>query len=151
MALECGPGSVQNLEIWREGMRIVRCAYSLSSAWPRRELAGLTAQLRRAAVSIPSNLAEGVGRGTPRESARFAQIALGSAYELDTLLQLSAELGFSSPDQIRGLREDLSSVAKRISKFIAYQAKRTNRSLTSTGHRPQATGHESRVTSYKLE
>jgi four helix bundle protein len=126
MKRDCGPDSVQNLQIWREGMQIVKCAYSLSGAWPRRELHGLTAQLRRAAVSIPSDLAEGVGRGTPRESARFAQIALGSAYELDTLLQLSAELGLSTPDQISGLREHLSSVVKRISRFVAYQAKRTS-------------------------
>jgi four helix bundle protein len=72
-------------------------------------------------VSIPSNLAEGVGRGSPREASRFAQIALGSLYELDTLLQVSLDLGLSGAEAVSTLRQRLWSLAKRISSFIAYQ------------------------------
>jgi four helix bundle protein len=81
-------------------MAIVRDGYALTSHWPRAELFGLTGQIRRAAVSIPCNLAEGQGRGTSAEVARFAQIALGSLYELDTLLQIGAELNFADPEHI---------------------------------------------------
>lgn len=93
-----GPSSVTNLRIWHEGMSIVKDSYSLSRAWPKSELFGLTSQVRRAAVSIPCNLAEGRGRGTGAEMARFAHIALGSLYELDS--------------------DRLSSLSRQISKYI---------------------------------
>ena len=128
METECGPGSVHNLEIWQEGIQVVREAYVISAAWPDQERFGLTAQVRRAAVSIPSNLAEGVGRGSPRETSRFAQIALGSLYELDTLLQVSLDLGFSGTEAVSTLRQRLRSLAKRISSFITYQHHRERES-----------------------
>ena len=120
-----GPDSVRNLDIWHEAVEIVKAVYVLTQSWPKEELYGLTNQAQRAAVSIPANLAEGVGRGTPREIARFAQIALGSLYELDTLLHLSAELGYSPQDMITGVREQLTILAKRISAFIGYQEGRS--------------------------
>ena len=119
--LEC----VEKLEIWQEAMERVKTVYALTKIWPRDELYGLTSQARRAAVSIPANLAEGLGRGTPREIARFAQIALGSLYELDTLLHLSAELEYSPQDVIAELRADLTSLAKRTSAFVLYQGTRS--------------------------
>src|SRR6266567_7086505 len=85
-----GPETVTTLRIWQEGMAVVRECYTLTASWPKGELFGLTAQVRRAAISIPANLAEGKGRGTSAEVARFSQIALGSVYELDTLLQIAA-------------------------------------------------------------
>lgn len=77
-------------------------------------LVGLTSQARRAAVSIPSNLAEGRGRGSNAEIARFGQIALGSLDELDTLLQIAAELKFSHATAITEIREQLDSLSKQI-------------------------------------
>ena len=68
---------------------------------------------------------KGLGRGTPREIARFAQIALGSLYELDTLLYLASDLGYSPQDAIIELREGLTSLAKRTSAFILYQENRS--------------------------
>jgi len=85
---------------------------------------GLTAQVRRAAVSIPANLAEGVGRGGSGEMARFAQIALGSLYELDTLLHLAVELKYASQEQVMHVRDRLTMMAKRTSSFIRYQEDR---------------------------
>ena len=108
--MEGGRDSVRNLEIWHEAVEVVKAVYRLTRSWPKEELYGLPRgicgyapiprgrrnQARRAAVSVPANLAEGLGRGTPKETARFAQISLGSLYELDTLVYLSAELGYSS-------------------------------------------------------
>jgi four helix bundle protein len=95
------PESVEKLEIWQEAVEIVRILYELTKSWPREEMYGLTSQIRRAAVSIPANIAEGVGRRTAGEMSRFAQIALGSIYELDTLLYLGAELKYASQTEVR--------------------------------------------------
>ncbi|MBC7099760.1 four helix bundle protein [Candidatus Bipolaricaulota bacterium] len=119
-----GPEAVRNLQIWQEGMAIVREVYRLTQSWPKEESYGLTAQARRAAVSIPANLAEGLGRGTPGEISRFAQTALGSAYELDTLLQIATELGYVKQSETQLLRESLCQLIKRISAFIRYQEER---------------------------
>lgn len=113
-----GPSSVSNLRIWNEGMVMVKDCYALTADWPKAELFGLTAQIRRAAVSIPCNLAEGRGRGSRAEMARFGQIALGSLYELDTLLQIAGELNFADSEQICRLRERLSLLSRQISSFI---------------------------------
>jgi four helix bundle protein len=102
----------------------VREIYRLTRNWPREEIYGLTSQARRAAVSIPANLAEGLGRGTPGEISRFAQNALGSAYELDTLLQIATELGYLTQADSNSLRESLGQLIKRISAFIRYQEAR---------------------------
>ncbi len=118
------PESVERLEIWQLGVEIVRKTYALSRQWPREELYGLTNQARRAAVSIPANLAEGTGRGTAREASRYAQIALGSTYELDTLVFLAMELGYSSPEQTQPFRDALTTLAKRIASFVRYQESR---------------------------
>ena len=119
--METGPSSVRNLDIWHEAVEVVKALYMLTRSWPKEELYGLISQARRAAVSVPANLAEGLGRGTPKETARFAQIALGSLYELDTLLYLSAELEYSPQDTVAELREQLTILAKRTSAFISYQ------------------------------
>jgi len=118
-----GPASVRNLRIWHEGLAVVKECYALTTRWPKGELFGLTAQVRRAAVSIPCNLAEGRGRGTNAEMARFGQIALGSVYELDTLLQIAEDLKFSDSGTINALRTRLSALSKQISTYI--QRRRT--------------------------
>ena len=115
------PDSVENLQIWKESVAFVEVIYTATKAWPKEEMYGLTSQIRRAAVSIPANLAEGVGRGTRRETARFAQIALGSLYETDTLCVIAARLGYIDQDTLRRLRETVSGLCRRISSFILYQ------------------------------
>jgi four helix bundle protein len=115
------PESVEKLEIWQEAVEIVRIVYELTKKWPREEMYGLTGQIRRAAVSIPANLAEGVGRGGAGEVGRFAQIALGSLYELDTLLYLGSELKYTPQTEVLPVRDRLTMLAKRISSFIRYQ------------------------------
>jgi four helix bundle protein len=124
-SVELGPASVHNLEIWQQGIKLVKETYDLTRGWPKDEVYGLTAQVRRAAVSVPANLAEGVGRGSSAEIARFSQIAVGSLYELDTLFQVAAELGIHNQQSITALRQRITDLTRRIATFIRYQ--RTNR------------------------
>lgn len=118
-----GPSSVQKLEIWQEGMSLVEHVYRLTELWPKAEVYGLTSQARRAAVSIPANIAEGVGRGSKAEAARFGRIALASAYELHTLLELSVRLGYTAAESRNELFVALDCLTRRISSFIQYQEK----------------------------
>jgi len=115
------PESVENLRIWQEGMQLAKDIYRVSNSWPKEEVYGLTGQVRRAAVSIPANLAEGVGRGTAAELSRYSRIALGSAYELATLLRLARDFGYIDRAVFEKLNSHVSSLTKQISAFISYQ------------------------------
>lgn len=116
--------SVSNLEVWKEAVALAKETYELTFRWPKEELYGLTSQVRRASVSVPANIAEGVGRRTAPETARFAQIGVGSVYELDTLLHIAAELGYTSNEVIARLRQRYQALARRLSRFIQYQHER---------------------------
>ncbi len=109
---------MRSLRVWQLGICLVKDIYALTDDWPKREIFGLTSQVRRAAVSIPANIAEGKGRGSNAELVRFSRIALGSAYEVDTLLEIAAELGFPGGPQIHDLRERLSSLVRQLSTYI---------------------------------
>lgn len=78
--------SYQNLEAWKKGMEIVKEAYLISKSFPPEEIYALTSQVKRAAVSVPSNVAEGLGRNYKKDTIQFLHIARGSLYELETLL-----------------------------------------------------------------
>ena len=84
----------ESLEAWKEAMRLVRIIYDLTNAFPREEIFGLIAQMRRAAVSVPSNLAEGAARSSRKEFSQFLSVAKGSLSELETQLLISADLGY---------------------------------------------------------
>ncbi len=91
--------SFRDLLVWQRAMELVVASYQLSKEFPDTERFGLTNQLRRSAVSVPSNIAEGHGRGTPRAFLNFLWIANGSLAELETQILLSVRLGFvSSPN-----------------------------------------------------
>jgi four helix bundle protein len=84
--------------VWQKGMSLAKEVYKISKAMPSEEKFGLCTQITRAAISIPSNLAEGCGRGSDKEFRRFVEIALGSAYELETQLLLIQELELSKKE-----------------------------------------------------
>jgi four helix bundle protein len=86
----------RDLAAWREAMTLVESVYRQTAGFPRGEMFGLAAQMRRAAVSIPSNIAEGAGRNSSRELLQFLGITCGSLAELDTQLQLAVRLGYVS-------------------------------------------------------
>jgi four helix bundle protein len=84
--------SHRDLDVWKEAMALVKEVYKLTASLPRSELYGLSAQLRRAAVSVPSNIAEGAARESRKEFAQFLYIALGSLSEVETQLLLAKDL-----------------------------------------------------------
>jgi four helix bundle protein len=84
----------KTLDVWQQGMKLVEHTYRATSSFPKAELYGLTSQLRRAAVSIPSNVAEGSCRRNNRVYANHVAIALGSHGELETYIELASRLGF---------------------------------------------------------
>ncbi|MCK5879709.1 MAG: four helix bundle protein [Holophagae bacterium] len=104
----------KDLDVWKEAIQFVKRVYEATSSFPRSELYGITNQLRRSAVSVPSNIAEGAARGTTKEFIRFLYISLGSLSELETQLIVSKELGyefdFDMLEEIEGIRKKLLSM-----------------------------------------
>jgi four helix bundle protein len=86
----------KDLRVWRTAMRLTQEIYALTSTFPKEELFGLSSQMRRAAVSVPSNIAEGSARNSTKELIHFLSIATGSLSELDTQLELTKLLGYSA-------------------------------------------------------
>ncbi|MDR6217020.1 four helix bundle protein [Deinococcus soli (ex Cha et al. 2016)] len=122
-----GPGRIQTLEVWQDGLKLAEDVYRCTARWPADERYGLISQARRAAASIPTNLSEGVGRGSPAEIARFGRIALGSAYELHTLLHLAHRLHDAGPAPDDAIFTTLDSLTRRIASYVAYQDARHQR------------------------
>ncbi len=105
---ESGQRPHEKLEVWRDAMDFVEAAYRFSSSFPPDERFGLTLQLRRAAVSIPSNIAEGAARRTRRDYLRFLTIARASLSEADTQIKIALRLGFATePPEMRELIDRL--------------------------------------------
>ena len=102
--------SFKDLKIWQLGMDIVADIYEMTKKFPREELYGLTSQVRRAAVSIPANIAEGFRRYHPKEHKQFLSIAMGSAAELETELLLTERLKFISENDLKTLSSKLESL-----------------------------------------
>ena len=94
-----------DLKAWQNAMHLVRRVYAATSTFPQREQFGLTAQLRRAAVSVPSNIAEGAARESAKEFAQFLVIARGSLSEIETQLMIAADLGYLSSESYDGLAD----------------------------------------------
>ncbi len=92
--------SYKDLLIWQKGIKIVALIYQLVESFPNEELYALTNQLKRAAVSIPSNIAEGFGRNTGKSFNHFLDIARGSLYELETQLIIAKELGYIKNEKL---------------------------------------------------
>ncbi len=96
----------ENLQIWQRGHRVVLATYKKSQKFPKEELFGITSQLRRAVVSIVTNIVEGHARFTQKEKARFLDISLGSLEETHYLMRLSQDLGYAQfSDEMNELRE----------------------------------------------
>ena len=90
--------SHRDLDVWKGSIRMVSEVYMLTKRFPADELYGLTSQLRRAAVSVPSNIAEGAARGSSKEFTRFLSISLGSLAEMETQLLIATNLKYLQPD-----------------------------------------------------
>ncbi|MCC4605062.1 four helix bundle protein [Xanthomonas campestris] len=104
----------RELEVWQLSMALAKAVYQLVADFPKEERYGLSSQLQRAAVSIPSNIAEGNARATTRDYARFVSQACGSAAELQTQLMLAGDLGLGDQEQIKNTLE----VCERVNKML---------------------------------
>ena len=110
--------SHKNLIVWQKSISLVKLVYPAMRLFPNDEQFGLISQIKRSAVSIPSNIAEGFGRGSKRECKRFIHIALGSATELDTQLIISNELGFLNEKDYAEVYSLLSEVKRMLKALI---------------------------------
>ena len=108
---------LQDLQIWKRSMNLVKEIYIITQNLPAEEKFGLISQIRRCAVSIPSNIAEGAGRNNVKEFIQFLGIASGSAYELETELILLFELNFKQEIEITPLTNELAEIQKMIYSF----------------------------------
>ena len=110
--------SFRDLHVWRLGKDLVIEVYEATKRFPREEVYGLAAQMRRAAVSIPSNVAEGFNRHHNREYRQFLYVALGSCAELETQTEVSRELGYLDHPKHRRLLEKLDHEGKMLQNLI---------------------------------
>lgn len=104
----------RDLLVWQKSMALAKRVYLLTGSFPTEEKFGLISQMRRAAVSVPSNIAEGQARKSTAEFVQFICVAEGSLSELDTQLQLSVDLGFSKPSQVAEAFEGLAEIKRML-------------------------------------
>ena len=108
------------LDVWKESVRLAREIYRASAAFLDAGRFGLTSQIRRCAISVPSNIAEGAGRGTRKEYAHYLRIARGSLMEMDTQLWIARDLGFI--EETSELHASIQRVAAMLSALITSKA-----------------------------
>ena len=127
--------SHRDLEVWQTAIKLACETYRVTEGFPKREMYGLSSQMRRAAASIGSNIAEGHGRDTTLDFLRFLTISAGSLRELDTYVVLSVKLGYVSPSQAHALGELAESTGRMLTALRAAlrrrHATRTRRPLQS--------------------
>lgn len=111
--------SYKDLIVWQKSFALAKLVYKLTGNFPQTEVYGLTSQLRRAAVSIPSNIAEGFSRGSIKERLQFFQISFGSASEVETQLLLAKELGFGQASDYESIELLIIEVKKMLNTMLA--------------------------------
>jgi four helix bundle protein len=109
----------RDLKVWTKAHELALAVYRATLSFPKEEMYGLTSQIRRASVSVPTNIAEGCGRGSDADLARFLQIAMGSASEVEYLLLLSRDLKFMDEVVYGSLNLSVVEVKKMIASFIS--------------------------------
>ena len=108
----------RTLHVWKKAHELTLHVYKITNTFPKEELFGLTSQVRRSSSSIPTNIAEGCGRGSDAESRRFLQIAFGSLSELDYQLILAGDLGFVGPERQAELAASLLEIRRMLATLI---------------------------------
>jgi len=110
--------SYKNLSAWKKAMLLVKEVYVVTKMFPKEELYALTSQTKRAVISIPANIAEGVGRNYKKDTIQFLYISRGSLYEVETLLNVALVLDFISEDVFNGLAAQIDEVLKILNGLI---------------------------------
>lgn len=111
--------SYQDLEVWQKSMALVTRIYKLTSTFPKDELYGLSSQLRRAAISVPSNIAEGNSRRTTKDFMLFLDIAYASVAEVETQIYIARNLGYTTEKQISSILDGYSEIGKMLNGLFA--------------------------------
>ena len=112
--------SYRDLKVWQNAMDLALDVYSTTGKFPNDERFGLVQQMRRAAVSIPSNIAEGYGRRTARQRYSFLENSLGSVFELETQTELSSRLGFLNEVDFEKLAETIRGIGRGLAALMRY-------------------------------
>ena len=102
----------KDLEAWQQAMELADLVYRTSRGFPKEELFSLTSQVRRAAISIPSNIAEGSGRKSDHEFVHFLSIANGSLRELETQMLIASRIGYLVPTQLEALQQQMDTIGR---------------------------------------
>lgn len=108
----------RNFDFWTDSKDLTREIYGLLQSYPAEERFALCDQIRRAVVSIPSNIAEGAGRGSDLDFCHFMDIALGSCYEVETQMEISCDLNYITKEQKNNIVNKLHSIERRLTAFI---------------------------------
>lgn len=111
--------SYRELTVWQKGVDLVTIVYDLTRDFPKEEVFGLTSQIRRAAVSIPANIAEGRLRGSRKDFAQFLRIAYASGAELETELLISENLSFGNKSTLTKASDKLSEIMRMLNVMIS--------------------------------
>lgn len=109
----------RNYDIWKNGMDLADRVYSLTDSFPKFETYGLCDQLRRAAVSIPSNVAEGSSRTSEAEFTHFLEYSIGSCFEVETQMEIAKRRGYITDKHFYGLLDQLQLEERQINQFIS--------------------------------
>ncbi len=117
----------RELIVWQEAIKIAKAVYQLTGKFPKQETYALADQIRRAAVSVPSNIAEGQARKSPGDFRRFLHIALGSLAEVDTQLVLAQEFEYLSKEDVDPMDEQIQGLRKKLYALINSLPPTTNR------------------------
>lgn len=110
----------RDLDVWRLSLELCLKIYKLTDAFPDGEKFGLTSQIRRCAISVMSNIAEGQGRSTPKDFAQFVRISIGSLQELESQLILSSELKYMTKTELRSTLSDSEAIKSKLFKLDSY-------------------------------
>lgn len=124
----------RELDVWKVARELCSEAYSITGVFPKSEMFSLTTQIRKSSISIPSNIAEGCGRNTPKDTLQFLFIARGSLYELETQFLIAVDQKYCSTENLKSILEKIVKCRKLLSGFISYFQKQP-----ATGNRQQAT------------
>lgn len=121
----------EELIVWKDSMKLTKSIYLVCLEFPGDERFGLTTQIKRSAVSVPSNIAEGAGRNSDKEFLRFLSISTGSLFELETQLLLAADLDFINLDKVNSLLDDVADLQKKLYRFCQQLESKVNATIKS--------------------
>lgn len=118
--------SYTELEVWKASRALVNDVYGLTKTFPKEEVFGLSSQLRRCVVSVPSNIAEGIGRNHSKDTIQFLFVARGSLYEVETQLYLASDQRYFDNAQLNTLLEQITRCKQLLNGLINHYEKRPN-------------------------